>query len=262
MSAYFESLNRRRARVVPTPSAPVSRPPEAAPTAPAAVPAPVRPLGLPPRLPRPSAVPPPSAYATLRERLLAAGNGQALRSVVFAGCDGNEGCTQVVCEFAELLAATGLNVLLIDADLRTSGLTVSTGAGGSNLRELASGSTLPPAREVGKGRLTIVPSPASSGDKEHFFGTPEFAGWLDAQRGRYDYVLLDAPPLLKFADGQLLGRLTDGVIVVVRAEVTSREAIARAREQLERAGVRVIGAVLNRAREVVPAALRKFLSTE
>jgi Mrp family chromosome partitioning ATPase len=168
--------------------------------------------------------------------------------VVFAGCDGNEGCTQVVGEFAEMLAATGLNVLLVDADLRSAGLTTS-------------GGTAPP-REVGNGKLTIVPSPASVADKEHFFRTPEFASWLDAQREGYDYVLLDAPPLLKFSDGTLMGRLADGVIIVLRAEVTERQTVVRAREQLERAGVRVIGAVLNRARDTVPAPFRRFLSTE
>lgn len=273
MSAYFESLNRRRTRVISAPVVPLpaQAPPQAsAPVpaqAPAVVPAPVpamppRSVPMPVRLPRRSASASPSAYAALRERLLATSNGKALKSVVFAGCDGNEGCTQVVGEFAEMLANTGLNVLLVDADLRTSGLTTSTGTAGSNLRELATGGGNPQSRQVGYGTLTLVPSPASAGDKEHFFRTPEFASWLNAQRDTYDYVLLDAPPVLKFSDGTLMGRLADGVIIVLRAEVTERQTVVRAREQLERAGVRVIGAVLNRARDSVPAPLRRFLSTE
>lgn len=244
LSAYFDTLNRRRALGGPR----------------LVLPEPGRIVSLPPRPRRPVASA--TAYRTLRERLLAATTGQARKTIVFAGCSGGEGCTQVVREFAEMLAGSGLNVLLVDGDLRTGGLTTSTGAAGSNVRALAAGGGAPPAREIGRGKLTLVPSPASAGGKEQLFRTPEMASWLAEQRNSYDYVLLDAPPVLSFADGMLMGRLADGVVLVVRAEVTEREALGRAREQLERAGVRVIGVVLNRARDPVPVSLRRFLSTE
>ena len=105
MSAYFESLNRR-----------VSTPPAASAPAAAPEPAVVRPAPTRVAVRRlaPGAVP--SAYATLRERLMVAAQGKTLKSIVFAGCDGAEGCTQVTREFAESLASAGLNVLLVDAE--------------------------------------------------------------------------------------------------------------------------------------------------
>ena len=133
MSAYFESLNRR-----------VSTPPAATAAAPAIVPAPApapeveiaaKPRRIVASVQRlaPGAVP--LAYAMLRERLLVAAGDKQLKSLVFAGCDGSEGCTTIVREFAESLASAGLNVLLVDADLPTAGLTTSLAARGADLVE-------------------------------------------------------------------------------------------------------------------------------
>jgi len=201
-------------------------------------------------------------YGALREQLLVAANGEPVRVAVFAGCNGGEGCTHIVREFAETLASSGLKVLLVDADFRSAGLTASFNATGPDLCELVRAGTVPPDTSWGKGQLTVIPSPPSAPEKEYFFRAPEFATWIDEQRARYDYLLLDAPPLLRFAEAMLMGKLSDGVVVVVQAEVTEREALVRAREQLERTGANVIGVVLNRVHDPVPAFLRPYLSIQ
>jgi len=249
MSAYFESLNRR-----------VSTPSVASALAPAPEPGVLRPA--PPRVAvrrlAPGAVP--TAYATLRERL--ASHGKTLKSIVFAGCDGGEGCTQVVREFAESLASAGLNVLLVDADMRTAGLTSSIAARGADLTELVRIKDVPPSSSWGRGRLTVVPSPTALADKESFLRSPELAFWLDTQRTAFDYTFLDAPPILRHADGTLSSLFCDGVVLVARAGVTRGDALARARQQIERAGGKVLGAVLNQVRNPVPVFLRRYLVSE
>lgn len=244
MSAYFESLKRRSGG---------TRSPDAIPfvSRPVRQPAPVR------RLPKGEIRP---EYETLREKLLVASNSRPLRAIAFAGCDGGEGCTRVVREFAETLANSGLRVLLVDADLRTASLTATLAPSGADLTALVTDRRDPAFTAYGDGQLTVVPSPAGYPDKERFFRSAEFAAWLDVQRSRFDYVLLDAPPLLRCADGILMGKLCDGVVMVLRAEVTDRAAVTRAREQLEKAGVPVIGAVLNRAQNPVPAPLRPYVN--
>ena len=251
MSAYFESLNRR-----------VSRPPVASAPAVAPEPAVVRPAPIRPAARRlvPGAVP--SAYSMLRERLMVAAQGKSLKSIVFAGCDGGEGCTQVVREFAESLASAGLNVLLVDADMRTAGLTSSISARGADLRELVRTKGVPPSSTWGRGRLTIVPSPTALADKESFLRSPELAFWLDTQRTAFDYTFLDAPPILRHADGTLSALFCDGVVLVARAGITRGNALSRARQQIERAGGTVLGAVLNQVRNPVPVFLRRYLVSE
>lgn len=247
MSAYFDSLNRRaRVAVIrPVPAAPEPAP------APAAQPA------------RRATAPEMAAgYRTLREKLLVAGKGGRLKTILFAGCEGGEGCTRVVREFADALASSGLNVLLVDADFRTAGLTTSTATQGADLITLVTSGHPLPAVDWGKGKLTVVPSPIGHPEKERFLNDPAMVDWLATQRERYDYVLLDAPPVLGAADGTLLGRLCDGVVVVVRAARTRRDAIERARRQLADAGVVVLGAILNRAKSTIPRFLEPYFGHE
>jgi Mrp family chromosome partitioning ATPase len=258
MSAYFESLNRR-----------VSTPPAATAVAPAIVPAPTpdvdiaakpRRIVAPVQRLTPGAVP--VSYAMLRERLMVAAGEKPVKSFVFAGCDGSEGCTKIVREFAESLASAGLNVLLVDADLRTAGLTTSLAARGADLAELLRTKEMPQATAWGRGRLTVVPSPGSVSDKETFLRSPELAFWLDKQRATFDYTFLDAPPILRHADGTLASVFCDGVVLVAKAGVTRGYALARARQQLERAGTTVLGVVLNQVCNPVPLFLRRYLGTE
>jgi capsular exopolysaccharide synthesis family protein len=202
----------------------------------------------------------PSEYRAMREKLLVAGGGKPLKSLVFAGCTGGEGSSQVVREFAEVLASSGLNVLLVDADRSGSGPNrpepLSSEA---DLTEAVSRRRSLSGTAWGHGKLTLVQSPLSAPDKEHLLGSPEFASWLDVQQSAYDYVLLDAPPLLRSADATLMGRLCNGAVIVVQSEVTEREALVQARDQLERSGVKVVGVVLNRVRNPVPARLRPYI---
>lgn len=238
MSGYFDSLNRRL-RTVPAVAVR-----ESARTV----------VALRPLRPRPA----PRAYEQLRERLMALADGHPLQTLVFAGCAGSEGCSEVVREFAESLASSGLNVLLVDADPR--GGLATTDSGVPDLTELVAEMRTPQPVAWGKGKLTFVSSPNSTSDKERFLRGPEFAAWLAAQRDAYDYTLLDAPPLLRFADGTMLARLADGVAIVAGAERTQGRALSRAREQLERSGARVLGVVLNRVRDPIPARLRPYFT--
>lgn len=68
---------------------------------------------------------------------------------------------------------------------------------------------------------------------------------LTELRKEFDYILIDAPPVLAAASTVLLGRMADGVILVVDANSTRRENARRAKETFESAGVKLIGAILN-----------------
>jgi polysaccharide biosynthesis transport protein len=61
----------------------------------------------------------------------------------------------------------------------------------------------------------------------------------------YDLVLIDTPPMLNMSDARIIARQADGVILVVRANVTSRDSIKDAHRRFVEDGTRVIGTVLN-----------------
>ena len=71
---------------------------------------------------------------------------------------------------------------------------------------------------------------------------------LDTVRSRFDYVLLDSPPVLPVADAVILGSLVDGIVICARAGVLQREDAKHCGERLRYAGLKILGTVLNRYR--------------
>jgi Mrp family chromosome partitioning ATPase len=69
---------------------------------------------------------------------------------------------------------------------------------------------------------------------------------LEAIRAHYDWVLIDAPPLLAMADAPVLASLVEGVVLVVEAEVVTKPAVMRAIDQILSVGGKVTGIVLNK----------------
>jgi receptor protein-tyrosine kinase len=69
---------------------------------------------------------------------------------------------------------------------------------------------------------------------------------LEHCENHYDFVLLDAPPLLNMPDARVLARLSDGVVLVICSGETPSDAIGAALEQLRSDGSRVLGTILNK----------------
>ncbi len=62
----------------------------------------------------------------------------------------------------------------------------------------------------------------------------------------YDYIIFDAPPVSVVTDAAVLGRLTDGAVLVIRHKYVTIESVKLAKQNLESVGVNIIGSVLNR----------------
>jgi tyrosine-protein kinase Etk/Wzc len=73
----------------------------------------------------------------------------------------------------------------------------------------------------------------------------EFVGWA---RSGFDLVVFDTAPTLAVTDAILIGRRADGTVLCLRAGYVERRDVRACRDRLAQAGVRVLGAVLNRAR--------------
>ena len=69
---------------------------------------------------------------------------------------------------------------------------------------------------------------------------------LDEMRKRYDYIIVDTPPINPVIDGTLIAKRCDGTVLVVESGLTDRVQAMRAKRQLEYAGIKILGAVLNK----------------
>jgi capsular exopolysaccharide synthesis family protein len=172
------------------------------------------------------------------------------RSVVVTSTAPHEGKTMVSSNLAAALAQTDQRVLIIDADMRRPRIHEVFGwlqdpglsnvlVGTSKLDEAIRKTTVPHLSVMTAGH--IPPNPAE------LLGATRFKELLKELKQNYDWIVIDAPPVMAVTDAALVGNIATGVIFVVGAEMTSRRHAAVAIEQLAAAQSKFIGAVLNRA---------------
>ena len=99
----------------------------------------------------------------------------------------------------------------------------------------------PTARILGSAGWQAASHPPS------LLSSKRFQKFLEEVRRRFDWVIVDSPPVMAVTDASILAHLASGVLFVAAADVTNRPAAVRAMEQLAAAKANLIGAVLNRA---------------
>lgn len=170
------------------------------------------------------------------------------RSLLVTSARPAEGKTVTAVNLAVSLAQRNAKVVLVDADLRDPSVqTLLRLTGVVGLGHFLTGehpldglvvSTAIPS-------LYCIPAGAAVENPAELLANgrmKELLAWL---RRYYDYVVLDVPPLLSFADATLLSVLVDGVLLVARSGVATPASLRRSREMLERANAPVLGLVLN-----------------
>jgi capsular exopolysaccharide synthesis family protein len=166
------------------------------------------------------------AFRTLRTNVEFAQVGdQPIRVIQVTSSEASEGKSTVISNLAVALAKAGHKVLIADLDLRrpvqhriwavprTPGLS----------DHLAGRGTLS-IREAAAWQVDVVTAGNEPPESQRLLASDRLAGLVNDWRGRYDYVLLDTPPLL-VADSLVVSRLSDMVLFVIRPRVTRRAAL-------------------------------------
>jgi len=141
----------------------------------------------------------------------------------------------------------GQRTLLIDTDLRqpqlseTFGLAQLPGLTAALRSELLWHKTV---RRVGD-NLHLLPCGEPVWNSSELLASQRMEELLSVWEAVYDYILFDAPPVLAVTDPVIIGALCHGVLLVVRANVTSTRALKRGQSLLEMAQVPIVGIVLN-----------------
>jgi polysaccharide biosynthesis transport protein len=159
-----------------------------------------------------------------------------------------DGKTTVAINLAVTMAQAGGRVLLIDTDMRKPRIHKSFGmksdkgissvmAGDLLLTDAITKSEVP--------NLDVLPCGPMPPNPAELLHTERFRQILAQCRSTYDRVVLDSPPIAPVTDPAIIGSVTDGVVLVLRAGHTTREAAQFARRQLGDAGARILGLVIN-----------------
>jgi capsular exopolysaccharide synthesis family protein len=189
------------------------------------------------------------AYRSIRTGLLLSRAGSPPKLTLFTSATKGEGKTVTAVNTALMLAQVGAKVLLIDSDLRRGcchkvlgmqpwpGLTeLLIGAGSAE--QLIQPSDFP--------NLSVLMSGSKPPNSTELVGSDRMRDMLRELGSKFDFVVLDAPPLIPVSDAMLLSTMVDGVILVVDSSRTPKKQIKAARARLEYAGARIFGFVVNR----------------
>ncbi|WIG96829.1 CpsD/CapB family tyrosine-protein kinase [Myxococcus sp. SDU36] len=139
-------------------------------------------------------------------------------------------------------------ILLVDADLRRGGVAATLGMRNkTGMAELLAGDceVRDVVRRFNSTRLALIPAGVTPEDTAQVLASGRMKQFLKAVREGFDEVYIDLPPTLPFADAAILGHQADGVLMVIRANVTSGKAVHQAVESL--GGAPIVGCVLNGA---------------
>ncbi|MBP5429408.1 MAG: polysaccharide biosynthesis tyrosine autokinase [Elusimicrobiaceae bacterium] len=162
-----------------------------------------------------------------------------------------EGKSNLSSNLAVALAQTGKKVLLIDGDLRRCRLhkvfKVSPEKGLSNIwdRDAAKAdyaSNVQPAKDVPN--LFIMTAGQRPPNPTELLNTPRLADFIAWAQKNYDHVLVDCPAILPVADTMLWGKYIPRTVFVIRYGKTNARAAQMALDKLQKAGVKVLGAVI------------------
>lgn len=191
------------------------------------------------------------AYRTLRTNLTFAGLDKPIEALVVTSAAPGVDKSVALANLAVTMAQGERRTILVDADLRQPGLHTLFGL--PNDRGLTTlfvqPETLadPPLLQTGVENLLLLPSGPLPPNPADLLGSRRMEEIIAALRSRADMLLFDAPPVVAVTDAAVLGAKVDGVLLVVAAGRSRRDHVQRARELLERAHVRIVGAVLTHA---------------
>lgn len=181
--------------------------------------------------------------------------------VVFCGVDSIDGASGICARVAQNLAhLTGSSVSVVEGDFRYPSLHQEFGIDNSRGFTDAlfdSGPIKDFAYPIPGSGLSVLPAGSHCKDVKALWKSEGLRNRMEELRREFSYVVVYGPQLTQFYDAAVLGRMADGVILILESMATRREATRIAKENLVAANVKILGAVLNNHTFSIPETLYK-----
>lgn len=191
------------------------------------------------------------ACRSIRTNLMFLSPDRPLKYLVVTSPGPEEGKTTTAISLAITMAQAGGRVLLVDTDLRRPrihrafGMKNDTGISSAVVGEKTIEQVVFPTVVPNLDVCPCGPLPPNPAELLH---TRSFKDFVAECGRRYDRVIFDSPPTSAVTDPAVVGNLADGVVLVIRAGQTSREAGRFARRQLDDAKARLLGCIVNQVK--------------
>ena len=179
--------------------------------------------------------------------LLHASRSESLRVIMITSASGGEGKTSLATQLAASLARAWRKTLLLDGDLRKPTahkvFDVPQDPGFSELlrNEVSVGDAIKPTL---LGRLWLMPAGQFDSHALQALAQDNMRTVFEQLKQQYDFIIVDACPVLPVADALVLGQHVDGVIFSILRDVSRVPAVYAAQQKMNNLGIRTLGAVM------------------
>lgn len=187
------------------------------------------------------------AYRGLRTSLEYSSVDKELKSLVITSSNPGEGKSTVSSNLAFILSQGGKRVIVVDADLRKptihkkfrvdnrEGLTEIL-IGKKNINEVS--------KKIDE-NIHVITAGKKTPNPAEMVSSKAMEELIEILKRKYDYVIIDTPPVRTISDGVILAAKADGVVLVVRAGKTKSADIVKGYKELEKVKANIVGSVLN-----------------
>ncbi|MFH1359764.1 MAG: CpsD/CapB family tyrosine-protein kinase [Candidatus Omnitrophota bacterium] len=203
-------------------------------------------------------------YKILKTNLLSLNKGRPPKTVVITSSIHSEGKTITALNLGITMAHAINNpkILVIDADLRRGRLARYLGVDQKiGLSEILQGKAQAEDAlfKIDIDNLTFMACGETPHHPVELLGSDKMKQLLTHLKSKFDFILIDTPPLISVTDPGILGAESDGVILVVQAGRTQRGIVRRAMELLHQAKANLLGQVLTNVEYHLPEYIYRYL---
>jgi len=189
------------------------------------------------------------AFRMLKNNIRFINADKKLKSFVITSANPQEGKSFICSNLAIIMAAAGEKIVLIDADLRRPSIHKYFNIENKNgLSDYLSGEVLLDNIRIYDTKfenLKIIPSGHIPQNPNEILGTRKIGELVEKLNKENNIVIIDSPPVLAVSDSLILSTKTDGTILVILANNTTKHSAARAKLLLKNTGSNMLGGVLN-----------------
>lgn len=190
------------------------------------------------------------AYRSIRTNIQFANIDKEMKTIMFTSTNKSEGKTTTISNIAITMADAGHKVLVVDCDFRNPSVHKAFGISnkygvtdillkGKDHKEYLNHILSHENLDV----LTVGKVPRNPSELLYSNAMRKL---MEELKKDYDYVMVDAPPILPVTDATVMATYIDGVVLVCAAGVAEVDSTRKAVDSLKKVGANIIGAVLNR----------------
>ena len=189
------------------------------------------------------------AFRSIRTGILLSSADHPPKTLLVTSGRKSEGKTTLATNLAVTLAQADGKTVIIDADLRRPAAhkRFQLEQSSAGLVDLLTGqkSIDDVIYQTPIENLSIIPAGPHPPNPAELVGSRKMSETLDQLSERFDYVIVDSPPILPVTDAALLSRLVDGVVLVVRGHETQKHIARDSVQRLQRVNAKILGVVIN-----------------